>query len=145
MDQHWLGYWLITCLVLSHYLNKCWLFLIGPLRTNFNKILTEIPTFSFTAMNMKCHMQNIGYFVQGIWVNLPCVKTLIYSDGLLLFGLLICRSNVIYSPYRYYFVSVWALRIVLTLNLWKMLPSYMLFSNYLCIIQWPANRHQIFS
>ena len=37
--------------------------LIGSLRTNFNKILLEIHTFSFKKIHLKCRLENGGHFV----------------------------------------------------------------------------------
>ena len=45
--------WLVAYSPPSHDLNQCWVLSIGPLRTNFSGIWTEIQHFSFTKMHLQ--------------------------------------------------------------------------------------------
>ena len=62
----------------SHYLNQCWIFLIGPLRTNFNVISIESFIFSFTKMRLKMSSEKWRPFCLGLNV----LRSLLSHGGL---------------------------------------------------------------
>ena len=43
--QHWFRQWLGAWSAPNHYLNQCWILLIGPLGINFSEMAIEINTF----------------------------------------------------------------------------------------------------
>ena len=54
----------------SHYLNQCWMLLIGPLGTNVSEILIEMDPFSFMKMHLKCRLE-----IAAILSRHQCVNT----------------------------------------------------------------------
>ena len=77
LGHHWFRWWLVACLVPSHYLNQCW-FIVNwtsgnKFQWNFNRniiIVNQENAFG----NVVCH--NGGHFVQGemsylLWPNDP--------------------------------------------------------------------------
>ena len=53
LGQHWFKKQPCTNLVLSHYLNQCWLLLIRSLGTNLSEILFKSKTVSFKKIHLK--------------------------------------------------------------------------------------------
>ena len=50
--QYWFRWWLVAYSPPSHYLNQCYVIIIGPLGTNFSELLILKQRFSFTKMHL---------------------------------------------------------------------------------------------
>ena len=63
---HWFRKWLVTCLVPSHYLNKCCNIVIGNTTNKLQRNLYRNSIFHWTKCSSNCRLQSGGHFVSAL-------------------------------------------------------------------------------
>ena len=67
--QHWFRQWLGAWSAPNHYLNQCWILLIGPLGINFSEMAIEINTFWLKKCTWNVFCELAAILSRGRWVN----------------------------------------------------------------------------